>query len=511
MKKIILVVLFLVPIHIFSQFRDNFSDKKLTGRTVNWTGDIEKFLVNSDLQLQLNAPRETGKAILATPSPLSKNTVWELWGKFGFNPTSSNYAKIYLTSNSEELDEKSGCMFVRIGHTNKNFCLMINDGNSEKILITGAKDRLNNSSPAFTIKVLLSKNGRVELYSKLDGETDFVLEGNAVAMNINSSYFGLLCQFTSTRNTAFYFDDIEIREMTEEENKLSDEKYGDDIKSDPPTSLDIIFNEVMFNAPADSEEYLELYNRSEKSIDLKHLSLTTRKSDGSLNKANPVTSNTVILEPGEYVAISRNPNAVCSYFTCRNTALMIEMSSTPLLNNTGSDLVLLSNLDDKIIDEFVYSDKMHDSSVKDKKGVALERINPDKETNDATNWTSATTSSNFGTPGYVNSQHNKNPETNTGKEITVIYPEFHLGNNTYEIRYQFDKPGNRCKIILFDSMGRMISQIANNESLGMNGSLYFYGNNGSGKSLRPGVYIVYAEIYSDNGYFKKYKIPVVMK
>ena len=511
MKKIILVVLFLVPIYAFSQFRDNFSDKKLTNRAVNWTGEIEKFVVNSDLQLQLDAPRETGKAFLATPSSLSGNAVWELWGKFGFNPTSSNYAKIYLTSNSEELDEKSGCLFVRIGHTNKNFCLIMNDGKSEKILITGAKDRLNSSSPSFRVKVLLSKNGRAELYSKLDDETDFVLEGNAVAKNLESAYFGLLCQYTSTRNTLFYYDDIEVREMSEEENKLSDEKYGDDIQSDVPTPFDVIFNEIMFNAPAESEEYIELYNRSKKLIDLKHLSLTTRKTDGSLNKANPITSNTVILEPGEYVAISRNPDAVCSYFSCRNLALMVEMSSTPILNNTGSNLVLLSNLDEEIIDEFVYTDKMHDSSIKDKKGVALERINPNKETNDPNNWTSATTSSGFGTPGYVNSQYNENQETNIGKEITVVYPNIHLGNNAYEIRYHFDKPGNRCKIILFDSMGRIISQIANNETLGMSGSLYFYGNNGSGRSLRPGVYIVYAEVYSDNGNFKKYKIPVVMK
>ncbi len=511
MKKIILVVLFLVPICAFSQLRDNFSDKKLTNRTINWTGDVDKFIVNSDLQLQLNAPKETGRAILSTPSSLSENVVWEFWGKFGFNPSSSNYAKVYLTNNSNDLDEKTGCLFVRIGHTNKNFCLIINDGSSEKTLITGAKDRLNNSSPSFKIKVLLSKKGRIELYSKLDNENEYTLEGNGQVSNLRSAYFGLLCQYTSTRNTLFYYDDIEIREMSEDENKLCDQKYGDNVVVETPAPFDMVFNEIMFNAPTNSEEYIELYNRSEKSVDLKYLSLTTRKSDGSLNKAYPITSNTVALEIGDYVAISRSVDAVCSYFTCRGSALMIEMSNTPILNNTGADLVLQNNLTGEIIDEFIYSEKMHDPAIKDKKGVALERINPDKETNEANNWISATTSSNFGTPGYVNSQYKKNPDTNTGNDLTVVYPEFHLGNNVYEIRYHFDKPGNRCSIMLFDSMGRMINRIANNETLGMDGSLYFYGNNGSGKSLQPGVYIVYAEVYSDNGYCRKHKIPVVMK
>ncbi|MDR3061662.1 MAG: lamin tail domain-containing protein [Dysgonamonadaceae bacterium] len=513
MKKFILWVLFLVPTCVFSQFRDDFSDKKLTGRIVNWTGNIENFIVNPELQLQLNAPKENGKSFLATTSSLSENTVWECWIKFGFNPSSSNYAKIYLTSNSGELNESTGSLFVRIGHTNKNFCLIMNDGNSEKVLITGLKDRLNKSSFSFKMKVLFSKKGRLELYSKLDEETDYTLEGNTlIEKSIRSSHFGLLCQYTSTRSTLFYFDNIEVREMSEDENKFCDQKYGDDQQGEIPEPSDIVFNEIMFNAPSESQEYIELYNRSKKSLDLKYLNLTTRKSDGSLNKSYPITVNTIILEPEEYVVISRNIDAVCSYFPCRSSSLMIEMSSTPILNNTGGDLVLTNNYNnEEIIDEFVYSEKMHSEAIKDKKGVSLERINPDKETNNPDNWTSATALSGFGTPGYINSQYLKNPNTGTGNELYIIYPEFHLGNNQYEIRYHFDKPGNRCRILLFDIMGRMINQIANNELLGMEGSLYFYNNDGSGKRLQSGIHIIYAEIYSDDGKIKRHKIPVIIK
>ncbi|GHU89770.1 hypothetical protein FACS1894155_07270 [Bacteroidia bacterium] len=512
MRKFILWVLFLVPTCVFPQFRDDFSDKKLTDRVVNWTGNIENFIVNPELQLQLNAPKESGKSFLSTSSTLSGNTVWECWIKFGFNPSSSNYAKIYLASNSGELDESAGSLFVRVGHTNKNFCLIMNDGKSEKTLITGSKDRLNNSSLSFKMKVLLSKKGRLELYSKLDEETDYTLEGNTlIEKNIPSSHFGLLCQYTSTRSALFYFDNIEVREMSEDENRLCDQKYGDDQQGEVPEPSDIVFNEIMFNAPAESQEYIELYNRSKKSLDLKYLDLTTRKSDGSLNKSYPVTSNTILLNPDEYVVISRNIDAVCSYFSCRLGSLMIDMASTPTLNNTGGDLILISNSNEEIIDEFVYSEKMHNQAIKDKKGVALERINPDKETNNPDNWTSATALSSFGTPGYINSQRLKNPDTSTGNELYIIYPEFHLGNNQYEIRYHFDKPGNRCRILLFDIMGKMINQIANNELLGMEGSLYFYNNNSSGKSLYSGIYIIYAEIYSDNGKIKRHKIPVIIK
>ena len=45
------------------------------------------------------------------------------------------------------------------------------------------------------------------------------------------------------------------------------------------------------------------------------------------------------------------------------------------------------------------------NSVKNKKGVALERIDPDAATQDAANWTSASETVGYGTPGYQNSQY----------------------------------------------------------------------------------------------------------
>ncbi len=46
---------------------------------------------------------------------------------------------------------------------------------------------------------------------------------------------------------------------------------------------DLIFNEVMFENPLNSLEYLEIYNSSNKLLDVSGLVFTTRKTDGSLN------------------------------------------------------------------------------------------------------------------------------------------------------------------------------------------------------------------------------------
>ncbi len=275
--------------------------------------------------------------------------------------------------------------------------------------------------------------------------------------------------------------------------------------------LDAIINEIMFNAPEGSEEYIEVYNRSDKDLDLRYLSLTTRKSDGSLNKGYPLTVSPLLLHPSQYVVVSKNADAVCSRFFCRPESLMVGMSQAPVLNNTSADLVLLNNRNDEEVDRFSYNEKMHHPAVKDKKGVALERVDPEKDTGDPENWTSATAASGFGTPGYQNSQYAVSPQTGREEVVSVLYPEVSLGRDSYEIQYRFDVPGNRCRVLLFDSMGRMVGRIANNELLGMSGSLRFDNQNISGQRLYPGLYVIYMEVYSDAGSLKKYKLPVVMK
>lgn len=74
-----------------------------------------------------------------------------------------------------------------------------------------------------------------------------------------------------------------------------------------------------------------------------------------------------------------------------------------------------------MIDEIRYSSKWHAPSVKNEKGIALERINPDRDTQDEMNWTSASATAGYGTPGYRNSQYGKQDEGEvTGIELPFI-------------------------------------------------------------------------------------------
>ena len=64
MKKI-LILLLLLPFSLFAQVTDDFSDGDFT-QNPTWSGTADKYIINNNLQLQLNAESE-GTAYLSLP------------------------------------------------------------------------------------------------------------------------------------------------------------------------------------------------------------------------------------------------------------------------------------------------------------------------------------------------------------------------------------------------------------------------------------------------------------
>ncbi|MDR1763564.1 MAG: lamin tail domain-containing protein [Dysgonamonadaceae bacterium] len=507
MKNIIFGLFFFSNICAFSQISENFSDGKFCGtasapRQVEWAGDVEKFIVNSDLQLQLNASGLASPAQLRTASSISANGYWEFWLKMGFNPTNQNYAKIFIISDEDDLAGDLNGLFIRVGYTNKNVSLVQQKaGSTNKVLIEGTTKRLDLSTVAVQVKLTLDRSGKCTLYSRLDGESDYTEEGSCqIAETFQAKAFGLACVFTTTRSTLFYFDDITVRELRD------DEQSGNPIIEGAEAG-DVIINEVMFNPPTGGDEYVEIYNNSQKTIDLRSISIATRKaSDGSLNKLYVLSESEQLLEPEQYAVVTEHRDLVCSFFNCIDDALFLELPVVPALNNESGCIVLANNKSGEILDEFAYNENMHSEGVSNKKGISLERVDFNVPASEPSNWRSASSGSGFGTPGYKNSQQSDGSGIN---DIEIIYPEFTAGE--YLIHYRLDQPGYRCRAMIYNMQGRAVSIVANNELLGAEGDLRWNGKGGSSRSLPSGVYIIYLEVYDMKGIVKKFKKPVIVR
>ena len=65
-------------------------------------------------------------------------------------------------------------------------------------------------------------------------------------------------------------------------------------------------------------------------------------------------------------------------------------------------------------------------------------------------------------------------------------------------------------IKIFDNEGRMVKTILNNEMIGNSGNLIWDGTSEGGLQLNTGMYIVWMEVFSDNGNAERFKEVIVL-
>ena len=265
--------------------------------------------------------------------------------------------------------------------------------------------------------------------------------------------------------------------------------------------FDLIINEILPEPFANASEYIELYNRSGRTLSLANLVVAVRKTDGTLSTRYPLSSLKEKILPNGYVVLTKDYNGVTDFYSQAVAESVYELH-IPVLNNQGASIVLFRAADEVIIEEVTYSTKWHNPSIKNKKGVSLERIDPDKDSQDASNWTSATANTSYGTPGYKNSQH-KNADIQENTFINA--PEYQPGLDYYILAFQTSKQGFRCRVEVYSTNGRKVAELMNNQLIAQDGELRWDGKGVDNSRLKPGVYVFYAELYHPDGDLKKFK------
>ncbi len=207
-KLFLTIVAAAIAQQMFAQITDNFSDGDFTSNPP-WQGTSDKFIVNSQA-LQLMAPAATDAAYLTTPYGSLTNGKWEFLVRMSFNPSGTNYSRIYLLSDQTDLTGPLTGYFVQVGSENDDVSLWKQTGTQLIKMIDGADKKLDLASVTIRINVIRSPSGDWELYSDISSSGDYNLEGSAPGTIATSTpgYFGILCQYTATRADKFFFDDF---------------------------------------------------------------------------------------------------------------------------------------------------------------------------------------------------------------------------------------------------------------------------------------------------------------
>ncbi|ARS37322.1 lamin tail domain-containing protein [Pontibacter actiniarum] len=214
MKQTLLAILLLLPFLASAQLQESFTDGNFTQNPI-WTGDTGSFTVNAQNQLQSNGPAVTGTILqLVTPSQAAVGTAWEFWTNLRLATSSSNYADIYLMSDTENLNSTAANgYFVRIGGTADEVSLFRKDAGKTAVKIIDGQDKtVATSNNVVRVRVTRSTNYEWELSIDITGAGQkFTSQGTATdATYKRSSYVGVLAKYSSANSQKFYFDDFLI-------------------------------------------------------------------------------------------------------------------------------------------------------------------------------------------------------------------------------------------------------------------------------------------------------------
>jgi hypothetical protein len=154
----------------------------------------------------------------------------------------------------------------------------------------------------------------------------------------------------------------------------------------------IVINEIMYS-PISEPEWVELYNTTADSVDVKGWKLSNRTT----STRYLVASTSLLVQPHGYAVLTKDTALLLQrYHHVDGMPVQVPSLPTFLFNNTG-DAVVLFDQRDQQSDSIKYTTAWGGSN-----GMSLERIDALSESADSANWSSSVDSLR-GTPGKENS------------------------------------------------------------------------------------------------------------
>ncbi len=275
-----------------------------------------------------------------------------------------------------------------------------------------------------------------------------------------------------------------------------------------PESMDIVINEILAYPVVSGSRFIEIYNHSEKVIDLKDILLGRIRAGVGDTSSVIITPNGFQLLPKTYLALTSNPDNILQNYYTPNPKFVINVSGLPAYDNNEDIVVLFNRLDNNsVIDQVHYFRDWHFELLDDRRGVSLERINYNGPSQDKNNWHSAASTVGYATPAYRNSQFGElaAARSTITLEPKTFSPNQDGYNDFLNIRYKLEQQGFLANIIIYDSNGRKVRRLVENQLLDLEGVFIWDGVTDSGEIARIGVHIVIAELFDPQGNMKKFK------
>jgi hypothetical protein len=262
-----------------------------------------------------------------------------------------------------------------------------------------------------------------------------------------------------------------------------------------PEKGDLIINEVLFDPLTGGSDWIEVFNRSDKWLDLMDWKLAN-VDNGVIENFQAITDH-FYLAPNAYAVIGSDSSFVKQHYPFTVPGSFVSCETPTYAVDSGTVLLYYF---DQLMDTVSYSSDWHFPLLESTDGVSLERVSSDGPSNVKSNWHSAAEAFGFASPGIKNTQ---DIQGELGGDFSlnpsIISPDNDGFQDVMAFNYTLLEPGMLGTLIVYDDEGREVKKILNNELLGMSGSATWDGITKDQHKANLGNYIAVFEAFSLNG------------
>lgn len=284
--------------------------------------------------------------------------------------------------------------------------------------------------------------------------------------------------------------------------------FGEKIEIIYPKSIqkgDVFINEILYNANTGGVDFVELFNTTDKYIQLKNTHYANE--DPVKATQHVIIAENCIIKPISYIVLSADIAKIKQQYANAVTQNCFEKIGFLSFSDDGGELFFLNDKSDTL-DRIQYGDQFQNPLNRDNEGLSLEKIKSNEGLFYSSNWTSSATKA---TPGFLNSQAISAEVVST--KIFYCNP-CHIttnanGHNDYvHLHLNPHVKGAFASVSIYTISGELVDKVCVNQLLGTLNTFNWFGQHQSNAALPDGIYIAVAEWWSPEGETHTEKIAI---
>jgi hypothetical protein len=274
-----------------------------------------------------------------------------------------------------------------------------------------------------------------------------------------------------------------------------------------PTTADLIFSEIQFNATDNAFDFLEIYNKSNSALDLKSIVIRYYNEDSIPRWQIPINSTNAILPPKQCLVICKDAEIMRQHYPDLS---MVKIMENPIFNGLNADYGLIEIMD---ISSFTrlhlagYNSSWHHPELDETQNISLERVGTNASATNPWNWRSH---GNRNIQNLLQNPCNTNSGSANNHQSACNSPGFHQewlikdnsatfklnqwklfqasSNNYLCLEYQLPMPDCLIQVKMLTVSGQLVAVPVQKERIDFNGNLCFPASTTA--KLSKGAYLI---------------------